>query len=55
MRGTVAVVELVRGMTGKAPSQATVDTLLVVYGTDGTKGVFEALVATPAYAARVLS
>ena len=52
-RGTVAVVELVRGMTGQAPSQAAVDDLLVTYATDGTKGVFEALIATSAYATRV--
>jgi hypothetical protein len=55
MRGTVAVVELVRGMTGKAPSQATVDALLSTYATDGTAGVFGALVGSPGYATRVLA
>ncbi len=54
MRGTVAVVELVRGMTGKAPSQAQVNVLLAIYATDGTEGVFKALIAAPTYAARVL-
>ncbi|MCU1369201.1 MAG: lipolytic protein family [Ilumatobacteraceae bacterium] len=55
MRGTVVVVELVRGMTGKAPTQAQVDPLLALYGTQGMPGVFKALLTDPAYATRALS
>jgi lysophospholipase L1-like esterase len=53
MRGTVAVVELARGMNGRAPSQAQVDTLLATYATGGTDGVFAALLGSPGYATRV--
>ncbi len=55
MRGTVAIVELVRGMTGRAPNQATVDGLLVVYDNDGTYGVFGRLIEAASYAERVLA
>jgi hypothetical protein len=53
MRGTVAVVELARGMNGTAPIQAAVDALLAVYATDGAPGVFNSLVAGDTYRLRV--
>lgn len=55
MRGTVAVVELVRGMTGRAPTQAQVDTLLVTYEAGGSAAVFAMLVGSPTYAPRALA
>ncbi|WP_426572852.1 DUF4214 domain-containing protein [Aquihabitans sp. McL0605] len=54
-RGTVAIVELARGMNGKVPTQAQVDTLLPIYAADGDQGVFEALVSAAAYRSRVLA
>jgi lysophospholipase L1-like esterase len=55
MRGTVAVVELVRGMTGRAPTQTQVDNLLVTYEAGGTPAVFGLLIGAPTYAARALA
>ena len=55
MRNTVLVVELVRGMTGRAPTQAQVDALLTTYTTDGLSGVVGTMIGAPAYATRVLA
>jgi hypothetical protein len=49
--GIVAVVELARGMEGRAPSQARVDELLALHSTGGTKGVVKALTTTSSYRA----
>jgi hypothetical protein len=53
MRPTVTVIELARGMNGRAPSAALVDSLLATYADDGTDGVLAALIATATYRDRV--
>lgn len=54
MRATVTVVELARGMNAKAPSPATVETLLATYETGGSAMVFQSIVAAETYRQRVL-
>jgi hypothetical protein len=55
MRPTVTIVELVRAMTGRAPTTAQVEALRATYEAGGSAAVFAALIATPEYAARVLA
>jgi hypothetical protein len=54
MRATVAVVELVRAMSGKAPTQAQVDSFVTLYGSGGIAAVFEDIIVQPGYVNRVL-
>ena len=50
----VTVIELARGMTGRAPSATLVDDLLAAHAADGVDGIVAVLIATPAYRDRVL-
>lgn len=51
--GLVTVIELARGMNGRAPDAALVDALLEAYADAGVDGVHAALISTPAYRNRV--
>ena len=51
----VTVVELARGMDGKAPNQIDTEYRLADYGIGGSKGVYAYLIGTSSYRTRVFS
>ena len=53
--GLVTVIELHRGMDGKAPAQAVVDADLITYGSGGSSAVFAGIAGSNGYRTRVFA
>ena len=54
MAGRVTVIELARGLTGRAPAAATLEAGLADYALGGASEVFASLLGSASYRSRVV-